>query len=176
MRLAVSFAGKKTHFLDLRIKSYGCLKFQGDVWAGRACAGANQQELTTCSKSGGQEEKKFQEKWEQPDRRRCRQQSPAGRGSTPVLVRLFQIFYFLFYLKKKNFWKFGKWARAFERMDVQHPHYLKLAPTLGSANSSKIHGEWRFYFFPQFLFAKFSPHLDLHIYHWDFCFIKDLIP
>jgi hypothetical protein len=71
MRLAVSFVGKKKHFLDLRIKSYGCLKFQGEVWAGQACIGANQQELTTCAKSGGQEEKKIQEKWEQPDRCRC---------------------------------------------------------------------------------------------------------
>jgi hypothetical protein len=61
MRLVVSVAGKKTHFLDLRIKSYGCLKFQGEVWAGWACAGANQQELTTCAKSGGQEEKIIQE-------------------------------------------------------------------------------------------------------------------
>jgi hypothetical protein len=42
MRLTVSFMGrKKTHFLDLRIKTYGCLKFQGEVWVGRACAGAN---------------------------------------------------------------------------------------------------------------------------------------
>jgi hypothetical protein len=65
MRLELSFAGKqKSYFLDLQIKSYGCLKFQGEVWAGQACAGANQQELTTCTKSGGQEEKKFQEKWE----------------------------------------------------------------------------------------------------------------
>jgi hypothetical protein len=48
-----------------------------------------------------------------------------------------------------NFWKFGKWARAFGRIGVQHPHFLKLAPTLGSANSSKIHGEWRFHFFPK---------------------------
>jgi hypothetical protein len=40
-------------------------------------------------------------------------------------------------------------------MGVQHPHFLKLAPILGSANSSKIHGEWRFHFFPQFVFAKF---------------------
>jgi hypothetical protein len=48
MRFAASFAGrKKTHFLDLRIKSYGCLKFQGEVWAGRACAAANEKELTT---------------------------------------------------------------------------------------------------------------------------------
>jgi hypothetical protein len=59
MRLAVSFAGKKEQFLDLRIKTYGCLKFQGEVWVGRACAVANEKELTTCTKSGGQEEKKF---------------------------------------------------------------------------------------------------------------------
>jgi hypothetical protein len=40
------------------------LKFQEEVWAGRACAGANQQELTTCAKSGGHEEIFFKEKWE----------------------------------------------------------------------------------------------------------------
>jgi hypothetical protein len=56
MRLAISFAGrKKTHFLDLRIKNYGCLKFQGEVWAGRACVGTNEEELTTCAKFWGQE-------------------------------------------------------------------------------------------------------------------------
>jgi hypothetical protein len=55
MRLAVSFAGKqKIHYLDLRIKSYGCLKFQGEVWAGRACAAANEEELTACAKICGQ--------------------------------------------------------------------------------------------------------------------------
>jgi hypothetical protein len=55
MRLVVSFAGKqKTHYLDLRIKSYGCLKFQGEVWAGRACAAANEEELTACAKFCGQ--------------------------------------------------------------------------------------------------------------------------
>jgi hypothetical protein len=80
MRLALSFAGKqKLYFLDLRIKSYGCLKFQGEVWAGRACAGANQQELTTCTKSGGQEEKTFQEKWELPPQA---QVSTRGRRAT----------------------------------------------------------------------------------------------
>jgi hypothetical protein len=45
------------HFLDLRIISYGFLKFQGEVWVGRACAAANEKELTTCAKSTGQEEK-----------------------------------------------------------------------------------------------------------------------
>jgi hypothetical protein len=58
-----------------------------------------------------------------------------------------------FNLKKFFFWKFGKWARAFERMGIQHTHYLKLAPTLGSANSSKIHGEWRFHFFFNLFFS-----------------------
>jgi hypothetical protein len=58
MPLALSFAGKKkSYFLDLRIKSYGCLKFQVEVWAGRACAVANQQELTTCTKVEGRKKK-----------------------------------------------------------------------------------------------------------------------
>jgi hypothetical protein len=85
MHLVASFAGRrKKHFLDLRIKSYGCLKFQGEVWAGRACAAANEKELTTCAKSGGQEEKKIQQKWEQPDKFRRR---PAA-GGRPMVARL----------------------------------------------------------------------------------------
>jgi hypothetical protein len=65
------------HFLDLRIKSYGCLKFQGEVWAGWACVAANERELTTCAKSGGQEEIKILENWEQPNKHRRR---PTARG------------------------------------------------------------------------------------------------
>jgi hypothetical protein len=61
MCLVINFVGKKMHFLDLRIKSYGCLKFQREVWARRACAVANEKELTTCAKSGGQEENEFLE-------------------------------------------------------------------------------------------------------------------
>jgi hypothetical protein len=38
------------------------LKFLGELWAGRACAGTNQQELTTCAKNGGQYKKKFKKK------------------------------------------------------------------------------------------------------------------
>jgi hypothetical protein len=120
------------------------LKFQGEVWGGRAYAAANEKELTTCAKSGGQEEKKIQKNWEQPNRS---WRQPAGHGLMPGPVGLFPIFLKFFHFKKMNFWKFGKWARAFGRMGVQHPHFLKLAPTLGSANSSKIHGEWRFHFF-----------------------------
>jgi hypothetical protein len=41
--------------LDLRFKSYGCLKFLGEVWAGRACAGANEEELIICKKIWRQE-------------------------------------------------------------------------------------------------------------------------
>jgi hypothetical protein len=45
---------KKSYFLDLRIKSSGCLKFWGEVWAGQACAIADQQELTTSAQKGRQ--------------------------------------------------------------------------------------------------------------------------
>jgi hypothetical protein len=42
--------------LDLQIKSYGNLKFLRKVWEGWACAGVNEEELTTCAKKKGQEE------------------------------------------------------------------------------------------------------------------------
>jgi hypothetical protein len=126
--------------------------------------------LTTCAKSGGQEEKKFNKNGNSPTGPGIDPRSPAWTCWTvPNFLKFF-------YLKKMNFWKFGKWARAFGRMGVHRPHFLKLAPTLGSGNSSKIHGEWRFHFFPNFLFPKFSSYLDLHIYRWDFCFMKKLIP
>jgi hypothetical protein len=75
MRLALSFAGKqKSYFLDR---------------AGQACDGANQQELTTCTKSGGQEEKKFKKNGNCPHMRRCQ---PAAGGSTPAPVGQFKFF------------------------------------------------------------------------------------
>jgi hypothetical protein len=93
------------------------LKFQGEVWAGRACAAANQQELTTCTKCGGQEEKKIQEKWELPHRRRCR---PAA-GGRPLVggrpwaadLRLWgsSNFFEIFLFEKKEFlevWVMGQ--------------------------------------------------------------------
>ena len=56
MHLAISFARvKKNFFLDLWIKNYVCLKFLREVWAGRACARTNAEELTTCKKIWGQE-------------------------------------------------------------------------------------------------------------------------
>jgi hypothetical protein len=35
------------------------LKFLGEVWAGRACAKANEKELTTCAQKGGPEFEKI---------------------------------------------------------------------------------------------------------------------
>jgi hypothetical protein len=57
---------------------------------------------------------------------------------------------------------------------VQHPHFLKLAPTLGSFQSSIPHGDWRFHFFSKINFPKFRVHLDLHIHCWDLCFMRSL--
>jgi hypothetical protein len=45
----------KSYFLDLQIKSYGRLKFLGEVWAGQACVEANEEELTTPTRFLGQE-------------------------------------------------------------------------------------------------------------------------
>jgi hypothetical protein len=45
--------------------------------------------------------------------------------------------------------------------------------TLGSVKSCKLHGDWRFHFFSNFIFSKFRVQLDLHIYHLDFCFMKN---
>jgi hypothetical protein len=54
--LTISFAGVQiSYFLDLRIKSNECLKILREVWARRACAKANEEELTTCAKFCRQE-------------------------------------------------------------------------------------------------------------------------
>jgi hypothetical protein len=89
------------------------------------------------------------------------------------IVELLIFCYFLFFILTCFFGKFGEWAKAFGRMDVQLPHYLKLAPTLGSVKCSIPHGNWRFHFFPNFIFSKFRVHLDLYIYRWNFCFMKN---
>jgi hypothetical protein len=72
MRLAVSCTGKKKYFLDLRIKSYGCLKFLGEVWARLACATGNEEELTNHKKIWGQGVAKMGDQWgraRRPDQR-----------------------------------------------------------------------------------------------------------
>jgi hypothetical protein len=102
----------------------------------------------------------FKKKGTEPNNPGIDPQSLAGRGSMPSLSGSVP------FLKKLFFWRFG-------RMGVQEPHFLKLAPTLGSVKCSIPHGNWRFHFFSISHLKKFRVHLDLHIYRWDFCFMKN---
>jgi hypothetical protein len=153
MRLAVSFLWTQiSWFQELQIKSYKCLKFLREVWAGRACIGANQQELTTCAKSGGKREKNFKKKGIELDKPGISLYPVGNCCSRPAAGRLLAchaLFLFIFYF---YFWKFWEWARA---LDVQHPDFLNLAPTLGSVKCSNPHGDSthsRFHFFFNFFF------------------------
>jgi hypothetical protein len=114
MRLALSFAGRK------KIVFFG--PTEQKLWVfevsrrslGRAgMCWSQPARVDHLHKSGGQEGKTFQEKWELPHRRRCR---PATSGRLLVARRprvdtcvfgTVQIFLKFFYLKEKNFWKFG---------------------------------------------------------------------
>jgi hypothetical protein len=58
--------------------------------------------------------------------------------ATPLFLAFFFLPFFLVLCR---------WAWHLRRMGVQHPHFLKLAPTLGSVKSSIPHGAWRFHFF-----------------------------
>jgi hypothetical protein len=57
-------------------------------------------------------------------------------------------------------------------LGVQHSHILNLAPSFGRVKSSIPQRDWRFDFFPKFIFVKFRVHLDLHIHCWNICFMK----
>jgi hypothetical protein len=70
-----------------------------------------------------------------------------------------------------------RWAVGIKNLEksplrVSSPILLNLAPTLGRVKPYLPHGAWRFYFFSNFIFDEFRVHLDLHIHHWDFCFMK----
>jgi hypothetical protein len=54
---------------------------------------------------------------------------------------------FLFYFILKEFLEVWEMGQGFWENGCIASPFLKLAPTLESANSSKIHGEWRFHFF-----------------------------
>jgi hypothetical protein len=79
----------------------------------------------------GKKKKKFKKNGDSPTRPSI---DPTGRESTLGPVGLSPFFFLIYCLKIYIFWKFGKWAKAFGRMGVQHPHFFKLAPTLGSVN------------------------------------------
>jgi hypothetical protein len=140
------------------------LKFLGEVWARRTCVGANQQELTTCAKSRGLKEKKILHRVGLGHLG-----EPATSGPTPGLVQTIH-FYFIYFLNL-FFGSLGNGPRLLGEW-VQPPQFLKLAPTLGSVKCSIPHGNWKFHFFSNFIFAKFRVYLDLHIHHWNFCFMK----
>jgi hypothetical protein len=198
MHLRISFTWTQiSWFQELQIKSYGCLKFLGEVWVGRACVGANEKGLTTCAqkkelefeKKGGSAQKKGLAPRPAPDRwlptsgwpgivdpQSGAQSRPVTNGRPSATTRALKDYKTPNFCKKKNYFffgEFGKWARAFGRMGVQCPHFLKLGHTLGSAKCSIPHGDWRFHFFSNFIFAKFRVHLGLHIYYYDFCFMKN---
>jgi hypothetical protein len=98
------------------------LKFQGEVWAGRACDAANEKELTTCAKSGGQEEKKFQQKWEQPDRSK---RHPAGRCLDLLdCPNFFEIFLF----KKNEFLEVWEMGQGFWKNGCTAPPFFEACP------------------------------------------------
>jgi hypothetical protein len=56
------------------------LKFLGELWAGRACAGANEVELTKVPKSGGRRRKKREagRKMERQEEKNGTHVGPAG--------------------------------------------------------------------------------------------------
>jgi hypothetical protein len=155
----------KPHFLDLRIKSYGCLKFQGEVWAGRACAGGNEKELTTLQifwgEGGWAGGGGGVHNWGTRVGVVADHAPTSGRRPQPAAVarqpraaarteRRRAFFLDVFFL---GFFKSLVCSKGLDflggGLGVQHPIFLTMPPTLGSANSSKIHGEWRFHFFPK---------------------------
>jgi hypothetical protein len=71
------------------------LKFQEEIWAGRACAGTNQQELHKKWRVGRR--KKIQEKWEQLDKHRCQ---PAVAHQPRVDIYACQVVPILFIILK----------------------------------------------------------------------------
>jgi hypothetical protein len=89
------------------------LKFLGRVWPGRACAGANQQELTTCTIVEGKRKKKFKKKradWPYPSinpRPAGDQRSPASHGLMPGQGQSVEFFKFFkkFFEAYPNTWK-----------------------------------------------------------------------
>jgi hypothetical protein len=77
------------------------LKFLEEVWTRRACVGANQQELTTCAKSGGQE-KKINKNGDSPTRPGIGPRAAGDLGSPPGPIRLFPFFEFFFFRSLGN--------------------------------------------------------------------------
>jgi hypothetical protein len=134
----------------------------GEVWAGRACAGANQQEFTTCAEKGRQKKIYF-----------FAQGEVRVPGREPVKLLDWQpLNFFILFSFSFSFWSYEElwgWAWHFGRMGVHHPHFLKVALVL------HLEG-WNLLFLIELgdfiFFANIWVNVDLHIHHWDFSFMK----
>ena len=156
MQLRISLAGIQIpYFLDVQIKHYGKTKTLGEVWARQACAGANQQRLTTCAKKGGQEEARgefralVQERLVTSDGLLSMALSLTDHGlglPPPSFFQYFKLFNILYFWHYEEVWR---WAWYFGRTHVQHSHFLNLVPILRNTKSSIPHGAWRFHVIPK---------------------------
>jgi hypothetical protein len=107
--------------------------------------------------------------WRPTVARRPRRRTP-DLSSQPIFFVKNLFSFFLFFLRPLHVAR--AWA-SWGGVCTSPPFFEAFAPTLGSVKSCKLHGDWRFYFFSNFIFSKFRVHLDLYIYRSDFCFMKN---
>jgi hypothetical protein len=160
--------------LDLRIKNYGCLKFQGEVWAGGHVLEPTSKSWPVAQKVEGKKKKKFKKNGYSPIGWGVDPRLAGNRGSMPQLVRLYPFFWKKVIYK---FYFFGSWGNGPRLLGEwvystpifwSLPLYLEVLILLEFIES----GDFTFF---QKNNSKFSAHLDLHIYRWDFCFMKKWI-
>jgi hypothetical protein len=134
------------------------LKFLGEVWAGRACAEANQQELATLRARG----RIFFAKGEF---RAPGHGSQSNRlwASSPLLA-IFSFFSFFLDVMRMGlaFWENG----------CTSPPFFEACPYTWKCEI--FHSSWslEISIFSKSFFAKIKIHVDLHIRCWNFNFMK----
>jgi hypothetical protein len=107
------------------------------------------------SKSGGRRRKNRRQQGKN-GAPMCSQQDRGSPAAAHSLIdcKLGPFFQFFLVFFINFFWGCLGMGLDFRRMEVQHSHFLNLAPILGRVKSSIPHGAWRFHFFPIFIFAK----------------------
>ena len=157
-------------FQELRFKSYGCLKYLGELWAGWAYVGTNQQELTTCARSREKGKKKFQ--------KRGASQSCLCIDPRLVIARWLRVdtwTWLAWFLLFGNFllevWEIGH--GFWENWCTVHPFFQVSSLHLELSNLPFLIEFGDFTFFEILFLKKFRIDLDLYIYHLDFCFMEN---